>query len=86
MNFLSGQDEFRRGQDDFFRTANQPIICLSHIIKLDLSCVSKDYIAWFYWLYSGIEHSIHSMILNSILVYILLYIYIYYMYMKYGMK
>ena len=25
MNFLSGQDEFRRGQDDFFQTANQPI-------------------------------------------------------------
>ena len=25
MNFLSGQDEFWRGQDDFFQTANQPI-------------------------------------------------------------
>ena len=24
-DFLSGQDEFRRGQDDFFQTANQPI-------------------------------------------------------------
>ena len=34
MNFLSGQDEFRRGQDDFFQTANQPIsvrhLCLPY--------------------------------------------------------
>ena len=25
MNFLNAQDEFRRGQDDFLQTANQPI-------------------------------------------------------------
>ena len=25
MDFLSGQDEFQREQDDFFQTANQPI-------------------------------------------------------------
>ena len=35
MNFLSGQDEFRGGQDDFFQTANRPI-SVRHIVRHNL--------------------------------------------------